>query len=160
ISTRNGVGRIDMETNGFVQDTETNFELYAGTIKSRASSVQLDAPDKAGPDQDVVVLAGGSISAATTVLIRAGDDVTFPARATITAGSTATIRGDFNNVGTPGATIDVLGKITAIQALVHADNNDDVMNLERGQDMTPTVAFAHGQRDMVNLRNNQGTVDI
>lgn len=150
-------GDLNFGGKGLTVDAEA-IGLPTGKSITNVGAVQWTTGDLSGAGQDITV--SGSLSSTSTVLLRAGDGITTASGSVISAVSTVTLRGDFNNVGTPGAIMDVLGKVTATQLIVNADNNDVVINLDRGQDVTPTSVNAGGQRNTVNVRRSNGSVDV
>jgi hypothetical protein len=155
-----GTGHIDASTNGNITITETAGAMRVGTVQSTKGNVTLTVPALPAPGQDLIVLPGGQVSAAGTVEMDAGGNVEVPASSQLHAGSSVTIVGHSANTALAGVTIDVLGKITAASAVVKAGGHDDVVNLARGQDTTPTTVMAFLQNDTVNLRNNGGSMLI
>src|SRR5262249_46744166 len=106
------------------------------------------------------VLDFGQVSAFGHVNLVAGGNVEVPDSSRLQAGSTVTIVGHVRNTAPAGVTIDVLGAITATSAHVEAAGDNDVVNLARGQDTTPTNVTAHGRNDTVDVRNNGGPMTI
>jgi hypothetical protein len=156
-----GAGYIDATTNGNITITETAGAMRVFQITSTAGNVSLTVPALLSVGQDLLVLDHGQISAARgTVTLDAGGGVEFPADSQIVAGGNATIVGHERNAAPAGVTIDVLGTITASLALVWSRGNNDVVNLARGQDTTPTLVVAFLQNDTIDVRANGGRLTV
>jgi hypothetical protein len=158
----NGTGHIDASTSGNITITETAGAMRVGSIQSTKGSVALTVPDLPTAGQDLVVLDNGQVSALGTILMQAGDNVSIPASSSLAALLGVTIRGGHNDQDTDGgATIDVLGRISAAVLAVYAESDNDVVNFAGGQNASPllivpiiTTVYAQGSNDTINVRNN------
>jgi hypothetical protein len=155
-----GTGHIDAVTNGNITITETAGAMRVSTITSTAGNVSLTVPALLSAGQDFLVLDQGQISARGTVTLDAGGGVEFPADSQIRAGGIATIIGHDRNAAPAVVTIDVLGTITAPQAVVWSRGDNDVVNLARGQDTTPTFVVAFRQNATIDVRANGGRLSV
>jgi hypothetical protein len=155
-----GGGHIDASTNGNIKITETAGAMRVGAITSTAGNVLLTVPALPVTGQDLLVLDHGQISAKGTVTMDAGGGVEFPADSQVVAGSTVFITGHEGNAAPAGVVIDVLGTIRATAAAVWSRGDNDVVNLARGQDATPTIATARRVNATIDVRANGGPLTI
>src|SRR5205823_1849592 len=72
-----GTGHLDTTTNGNINygQSDAGGVLRAHALQSTAGSVTLTVPHQSGGGQNLYLVTGGSIHAATTVLLQAGDDL-------------------------------------------------------------------------------------
>jgi hypothetical protein len=158
---RGTTDHIDATTDGDIRLLEaTPGAMRVGTIQSTRGNVLLTVPDLPTSGQDLVVLDNGLVSALDSIRMQAGNNVTIPAGSHLQSGTDVVIEGHLNNTAPTGATIDVLGTITAPIAIVLAEGNSDVVNLARGQDTTPTEVYAQKKNDTIDVRNNGGSVTV
>ncbi len=128
IDTNPTTGRLYAEASGNIYIVEVSSALNVLAAESTAGSVQLTVRESAASGENLNLLPNGSkqiaegspvtvskgrIAAFTTILLRAGDNITTDANSEILARQTINIYGDYGNADSGGTTITLRGDIAS-----------------------------------------------
>ena len=128
IDTNPTSGRLYAEASGNIFLAEVSSALNVLQVESFSGSVQVTVRETSSSGEDLTLLASGTkqiaesgpvdvtkgrIYASTTVLLRAGDNITTDANSEILAGQTIHIYGDYGNADGSGTVIILRGDIAA-----------------------------------------------
>jgi hypothetical protein len=121
-----GIDELDVTTTGSIDLRDVSGgPMQVGTVQSVSSSVRLTVPDLATDLQDLVLLAGGKIQAATTVTLAVGDNLRTQAGSLISAGTNIAVAIDYLSVDDGGATVTIDGALSSpVTDIVGGPNND------------------------------------
>ncbi|MFO0878369.1 MAG: hypothetical protein U0840_13595 [Gemmataceae bacterium] len=153
--TNPGVGgEIDVRTTGAIQLTHQGGRaMVVGQVESTQSSVDLLNPDQLTSGQDVQLLEGGWIKAATTARIRAGDDLTLAALSLVEAGTQVSLEGDALDIDTPGTTMSLRGTVRSPLVTLEGGNDVDTFLLYHANGINPGLAGSLVRVDGGGLRD-------
>jgi Ca2+-binding RTX toxin-like protein len=141
-------GRLVARADQSIDIAEVVNELNVLLVDSLAGSIRLTVPDTAGTREDLIVLPDGRVTAANSIQLRAGDDVSVSATGFIIAAADIEIVGDFgdadpglgttmNFAGASDAAGRPVGEITAGAGALHR-----------------TAIFGRGDNDVFNFANS------
>lgn len=149
-----GGERIDVTTNGNIGLTHVSGNtMPIGTVESMTGSVDLLNADDTSTGQDLIVLAGGHVKAATTARLRAGDDITTASTSLLQAGSQLEIGGDALDIDIPGTTITINGSLQSPVVLIDGGNDDDLFLLNNANGINAGLLTAVVRVDGGGLRD-------
>ena len=135
---------------------ETAGSLAVDRVITDRGDIRLTARDSAAAGEDLLVEPGGRVETGDgSVTLRGGDDVTLTG--TVTATASLTVNGDFGNADPGvGTRVEVTGAISAAEAFITGDVDDDTINNQT--DIATTIDSLAGN-DLIDSGGGGDTID-
>ncbi|HYH68769.1 MAG TPA: Calx-beta domain-containing protein [Urbifossiella sp.] len=127
-------GRIDAVTTGNIVLAEVGGAgMSLGTVRSTGGSIVISNRDHAGGrPQNVVLLPGGVVSAATDAFIGVGDDLVTAPDSVLEAGTSFIIHGDYFDADPLGSTLSLAGSLSSPTTILKGGDDPDTFNVASG----------------------------